>query len=131
VDLQPHHVGFVVSDLARSLRFYEALGFEVESSMEPEPGRSLTFIRLGDFSLELFWYEVTPPAPTASAATGGPQLGFRHFALKTSDIDAVVVELKAKGLLGDDAQIREVMGRYRLLFMHDPDGVEIELTQEL
>ncbi len=128
MDLQPHHVGFVVSDLDRSLEFYESLGFEIESSMAPEPGRSLTFIRLGDFYLELFWYEQTPVAPPVPE---GRQLGFRHFALKTNDIDGVVAELKARNLVPADAEIREVMGRYRLLFLHDPDGIEIEISQEL
>ena len=128
MDLQPHHIGLVVSDLDRSLRFYESLGFEIESSMEPEPGRSLTFIRLGDFRLELFWYEQTP---AAAPEVHGRQIGFRHFALKTSDIDAVVAELKERGIVSADAEIREVMGRYRLLFLHDPDGIEIELSQEL
>ena len=128
MDLQPHHIGLVVSDLERSLRFYESLGFVTESSMEPEPGRSLTFMRLGDFRLELFWYAQTPPAAAKSETR---QLGFRHFALRTDDIEAVVAELKALGHVAGDAEVREVMGRYRLLFLDDPDGIEIELTQEM
>lgn len=128
MDLKPHHVGLVVSDLERSLAFYRALGFEVESTLEPEPGRSLTFVRLGDFRLELFWYEATPPAPGASE---GRQLGFRHFALMTEDLDAVVAELKSRELIPAGAEIRDVLGRYRILFVDDPDGIEIELSQEL
>lgn len=128
MDLRPDHIGLVVSDLERSIAFYEALGFAVESTLEPEPGRSLTFLRLGDFRLELFWYE---KAPSSLPAIEGRQLGFRHFALTTGDLDAVVAELKSRGVLAHDVEIREVLGRYRLIFLNDPDGIEIELSQEL
>ena len=128
MDLAPHHIGLVVSDLDRSVAFYETLGFAVESSLVPAPGRSLTFMRSGDFRLELFWYQ--EPPPTLPETPGHP-IGFRHFALMTDDLDAVVAELKAMGTVPQDAEIRDVMGTYRLLFLNDPDGIEIELSQEL
>jgi catechol 2,3-dioxygenase-like lactoylglutathione lyase family enzyme len=127
MDLRPHHIGLVVSDIQKSIAFYESLGFSVETAMEPAPGRSITFMRLGEFQLELFGY-AERPAPVSEAE--GPRIGFRHFALKTGDIDAVLAELKSKGLVAADAQVREVMGRYKLLFLRDPDGIEIEVMQE-
>ena len=127
MDLRPNHIGLVVSDVERSIAFYESLGFEVATSMEPAPGRSITFMRLGDFQLELFGY-AEPPLPASPA--GVPRIGFRHLALGTADIDAVLAELKARHLVAEDVQVRDVMGRYRLLFITDPDGIEIEITQE-
>ena len=129
MDLKAHHIGLVVSDLERSMAFYGALGFEVESSLPIEGGaRSLTFMRLGDFRIELFWYAETPPVLVGSEAK---HLGFRHLALKTDDIDAVVAELKALGVAPEGAEVRDVLGRYRLIFLNDPDGTEIEITQEI
>jgi glyoxylase I family protein len=129
MDLRAHHVGLVISDLASSLAFYKALGFEVESSLPTgDQARSITFLRLGDFRLELFWYAETPPVP---AESGDKHIGFRHLALKTDDIDATVSELQRANLLASDAGIREVAGLYRLLFLNDPDGLEVEITQEL
>jgi catechol 2,3-dioxygenase-like lactoylglutathione lyase family enzyme len=127
MDLHPHHIGLVVGDTRKSIAFYESLGFSVETAMEPAPGRSITFMRLGEFQLELFGYAEKPTMPPPAE---GPRTGFRHFALKTGGIDAVLAELKSKGLVAGDAQVREVMDRYKLLFLRDPDGIEIEVMQE-
>lgn len=129
MDLTAHHVGLVVSDLERSIAFYRGLGFEVESSLPMEDAwRSITFMRLGEFRLELFWYAQTPGVVGGNDAK---RIGFRHLALATNDIDVVVAELKRTGLLADDVVVRDVVERYRLVFLNDPDGTEIEITQEL
>ncbi len=129
MDLTAHHVGLVVSDLDRSIAFYSALGFEVESSLPmQDASRSITFMRLGEFRLELFWYARTPGVVGGNDAK---RIGFRHFALATNDIDSVVAELKRAGLLADDVVARDVIERYRLVFLDDPDGTEIEIAQEL
>ena len=129
MDLEAHHMGLVVSDLERSLAFYRALGFEVESSLPMEDAsRSIIFLRLGGFRLELFWYADTPPVLAGSETR---HIGFRHLALATTDIDAVASDLKRGGFLAADTEVRNVAGRYRLFFLEDPDGTEIEITQEL
>lgn len=127
MQLTAHHVGLVVSDLDRTRAFYEALGFEVENVAMKDETRAIEFLRLGEFRLELFWYAEEPETLPAAA---GKRIGFRHLALKTPDLAAVVAELKAAGVVPADAEIREVMGRYKLLFLNDPDGVEIELMEE-
>lgn len=124
--LTPHHVGLVVSDLARSKDFYSALGFVVESEMGDEK-RTITFLRLGAFELELFCYTDEPPALTGTGLT----LGFRHFALSTGDMDTTLAALKTAGVVEQDAVPRDVPGVARLVFFRDPDGVEIEVMQPL
>ncbi|MDR3686546.1 MAG: VOC family protein [Coriobacteriia bacterium] len=129
--LRPHHVGLVVSDLARSTAFYEALGFGVASDLPSEDGsRAIRFLELDGFSLELFWYaEPDEPAP-APAPAGKGQLGFRHLALHTDDLAAALGELKTLGFVPADLEIRVVPIGFKLVFLNDPDGVEIELIQE-
>jgi catechol 2,3-dioxygenase-like lactoylglutathione lyase family enzyme len=124
--LTPHHVGLIVSDLERSKWFYGQLGFEVAIERTDEK-KTLAFMRLGDFELELFCYNETPPA----ADHEGPVLGFRHLALRTDDIDDVMARLGDAGVLPPDAQVRDVPGMARLLFFNDPDGIEIEVMQPL
>lgn len=124
MDLVPHHVGVVVSDLERSKRFYSALGFVLAQERVAED-KTISFMRLGPLQIELFAYrEPVPPA-------GGPErvLGFRHLALETRDIDATLAELKAGGLVTADAKVRELPDGWRLLFFRDPDGMEIEIRQ--
>ena len=128
MNLKPHHVGLVVSDLERSTAFYHALGFTTASDLPVDDGsRAIRFISLGGFQLELFWYAETPAAPPHAE---GKQIGFRHFALQTDDVEAVLDELRAKGLVGAEAAVRHVPAGYKLLFINDPDGVEIEIMQE-
>lgn len=126
--LQPHHIGIVVSDLARSVAFYEALGFETAVVMDSDDGsRTIIFMHLGGLQVELFWYAsptVAPPRPDAHAP------GFRHLALGTADIGATVADLKAKGVMPVDTPIRDMPSGFRLAFFDDPDGVEIEIMQQ-
>lgn len=124
MDLRPHHVGIIVSDLDRSKAFYSALGFTpgVEHVSED---KTISFMRLGALELELFAYAEPVPAPQATARV----LGFRHLALETHDIDAAFRELREAGVLPKDAAIRELPQGWRLLFFNDPDGVEIEIKQ--
>ena len=125
MDLEPHHVGIVVSDLDRSKAFYGALGFETVQETEGAD-KTITFMRLGALMVELFCYRETPPK------TPSPErvIGFKHLALRTRDIDSALAELRAASVVPDAAAIRDMPGGWRLLFFDDPDGVEIEIMQE-
>lgn len=125
--LSAHHVGIIVKDLARSKEFYSALGFNVTSEMD-DGTKTICFMRLGSFNLELFAYDSPVQAPPRAE---GRALGFRHLALRTDDVDGALDELKAAGLVATDTAVREVPGIARLVFFDDPDGVEIEVMQEL
>ena len=123
----PHHVGIIVSDLERSTAFYRTLGFEVSRDIPWEDGsRAIRFVRSGDFEIELFWYAETPlPTPPAE----GKPLGFRHLAFRVDDVDGALAELKAAGVVGADVTARDTGMGFRIAFLRDPDGVELELAQ--
>ena len=125
MDLTPHHVGIVVSDLERSKDFYRVLGFEQDVE-HVQADKTISFMRLGALQIELFAYAEEAVAPAAQA---GRVLGFKHLALETKDIDAVLLELKAAGVVADDAHVLELPAGWRLLFFPDPDGLEIEIKQ--
>jgi catechol 2,3-dioxygenase-like lactoylglutathione lyase family enzyme len=131
MDLQPHHIGIVVADLPRSTSFYQTLGFEVVSDIPAQDGsRAIRFMRLGAFELELFWY-AEPIGPEAAPSPAGKgRLGFRHFALRTADIDGTLSALKEARLVAPDLEVRVTPLGYRLVFLADPDGIEIEVMQE-
>lgn len=124
--LEAHHIGIIVSDLARSKAFYGALGFEPVAERSDDT-KTISFLSLGRFTLELFAYNDTPPALECA----GRVLGFRHLALTTDDLDAALGELRMAGVVTDDLEVREIEGVARLAFFRDPDGIEIEITQDL
>ncbi len=124
MDLVPHHVGIVVSDLDRSKSFYGALGFEQGIEHRGED-KTISFMQLGPLQVELFAYR--DPVPAADLPDRA--LGFKHLALETRDIDAAFAELAEAGVLPEGAAIREIPPDWRLLFFYDPDGVEIEIKQ--
>ena len=126
MDLRADHIGLIVTDLERSSRFYEILGFRNESVMEAHDGsRTIKFMRLGEFRLELFW----SAEEAATAARTGTDTRFRHLALGTDDIEHARQELQGLGIVPENAEIREVWGGLKLLYLSDPDGTEIEIME--
>jgi catechol 2,3-dioxygenase-like lactoylglutathione lyase family enzyme len=123
----PDHVGIVVSDVERSKAFYRALGFELDAEYD-DGTKTLVFLKGPGLRLELFCYRETPPV---SSAAGQRVLGFRHLAFRVDDIDEAVAQLIDAGILPPDTVAREVPDLARLVFLSDPDGVEIEVMQDL
>ena len=91
----------------------------------PDGTRAIRFLQSDKLQLELFWYADTPPAPSLAP---GKQLGFRHLALMTDDIDAALAELMVAGVVPADVEARDVPLGYRIAFFNDPNGLEIELS---
>ena len=64
-----------------------------------------------------------PKAPTNT-------LGLRHVAFTVDDLDAIVVDVQARGgdLVGEVQQYED---SYRLCYVRGPEGIIIELAQQL
>ena len=105
-----HHVCIGVEDIEQALKFYtEVLGLKVVRKIEIKGLKfPLIHLQAGESTIELRY---------VSEKEEG---GLRHISLKVDDVDAVVEELKAKGI----EFIRE-----RPPFFKDPDGVLIEINK--
>jgi lactoylglutathione lyase len=121
------HVGIRVHDLARSLRFYELLGFtKTVGPVGPEPVAILDHPSGVELNLIL-------NAPAAEAANvlmdgDGKPPGITHIALLCPDLAAAQQALEAAGfpLSGGPVQFGP---RARGIFVRDPDRNVIELHQ--
>lgn len=128
-----------VSDLDRSVAFYEQLGFEViarieEEGEEVEQGVGVAGAKLrvamlqGPKSrLELIEYLEPSDGPAPHPNNG---IGAAHVCLEVEDVDAAVAELRDRGVEFLTDPITHESG-IRWVYAKDPDGITAELLEVL
>lgn len=123
------NVGVAVTDLTRSIAFYEKLGFARGQDYEADvKGCTMTC-----GSAVLFLFQTNQPNPQAvkrepTLAQNPP--GLDHISFAVEDLNTLYAELKAKGVafLGEPAD--QDWGA-RLVGFKDPDGNNLYLLQYL
>ena len=106
-----HHVSINVDDVEAARRFYvDVLGL-TERTDRPAFGFDGAWLNVGPQQVHLIEAEV----PT--------ELG-QHFAIEVDDLDAVVSELRDRGIEVTDPK---AVGARRQSFLHDPCGNLVEL----
>ncbi len=114
------HVALHVSDLARSVDFYEVhFGFKKYFQHAGSGGLQIAYLKLGDTVLEL------------THRSDGSMKGF-HFCLETDSFETAVAELQKKGVemarAPHDTAAREPREKgWRRVVFCGPDGEQIEL----
>ncbi len=131
-----NHVGLRVTDIARSTRFYEALGFEVTldqelpdeatrtlTQLEPPIGLRAVYLVNGSFVLELLAYD-PEHHPGGRIDRNLADTGLTHLSLGVDDVEATkAVIVDHGGEILEDSDVRvAVMAR-------DPDGQLLELLR--
>ena len=114
------HVALHVTDLERSINFYEQhFGFKKYFQHAATGGLQIAYLRLGDTVLEL------------THKSDGSMVGF-HFCLETDKFDEAVAELQKNGVelirAPHDTAAREPREKgWRRVVFRGPDGELIEL----
>lgn len=129
----PHHVAISVTDIGRSVHFYERFGFREVMRWRAEDGSlSIVQMKLDAMLLELFSYHDSKQEGLQEKSLEGDlrTVGVRHFGLRVADIDACRRQLIDEGLI--DASVRVTHGRTGIdyFFLRDPDGLFIEVVQD-
>ena len=115
-----HHVSILASN-EQSVAFYEKLGFEVTFRKD----RAKDIIVLMDgYGMQI---EMFIDASHPKRACDPENLGLRHFALKTTDIEDIVHELEEKGISCGD--IGKDWTGIKYCYIEDPDGLPIEVHE--
>ena len=124
------HIGIAVESLAEGVRFYEALGLELEGVEEVEKqGVKVGFLPAGETRVEL----LEPTGPSSPIAKHlerrGP--GLHHICVRVTDIRASMASLRDQGyrLLSEEPQ--EGAHGCLVCFVHPKStgGVLLELSQ--
>lgn len=136
------HVGIPVSDMERSLDFYQnVLGLELlfvaEGSGDdtskavgvPNAHLQFAFLRAGDAIFELLHY-ITPTGKPYSGMNC--DVGASHVAFEVSDIDEAYKHLTAQGIQFNSAPVHLDEGPLAgcaFAYFPDPDGIQLEIFQ--
>ena len=139
------HVNVVTTDMDRALAFYaDGLGLRVVmdrvldgdwfATLTGRPEARARCVILdapqGGCRIELLQFDRPGPDHPANRLPATP--GLRHLALRVDDLDASLAALAAScGIAAQPVEVPRaiVRGGKRMAYVHDPDGVLVELCQ--
>jgi catechol 2,3-dioxygenase-like lactoylglutathione lyase family enzyme len=133
----------VFDDLAAAMAFFVELGLKLQGEGTLEGGWVDRVVGLEGIRVEYAMME-TPDGHGrlelikfhAPSGRGGDRLapantpGIRHLAFAVNDIDAVVASLQARGaeLVGEIERYEDI---YRLCYVRGPEGIIVELAEQI
>ena len=119
------HTCYRITDVDRSVAFYEALGFEERRRLPIREEAVNVFMGLpGDGDrLELTYNFDTPEAGYEIGT------GYGHIAVTVDDMDATLETLAREGIEPERPPYTVREGGSRLCFVRDPDGYRVELIE--
>ena len=119
------HTCYRITDIDRSVAFYEALGFEERRRLPIRDEAVNVFMGLPDDGEEPR-LELTYNFGVDSYELG---TGYGHIAITTPDLDATLARLAEQGIEPERPPYTVREGGNRLTFVRDPDGYRIELIE--
>ncbi len=118
------HTCYRITNIDRSVAFYEKLGFEEKARMPIRDEATNVFMGLpGDGArLELTYNHGHDERYDLGT-------GYGHIALSVDDLDGVLERLAAEGIEPEKPPYTVREGGSRLCFVRDPDDYRIELLE--
>lgn len=141
--MRSHHTSIRTADIHRAIAFYRQLGFEIQERFTT--GYTLACWLEGKGG-RLEFIEIPQPHPAADAFSDEHYVGYYHLSFDLSeelgwgvDLAVWLADLKTR-LVEQDLPLKillppteQVIGdrRYQVAFIADPDGLPLELLQDL
>jgi len=120
------HTCYRITDVDRSVAFYEALGFEERRRLPIGDEAVNVFLGLpGDGDRLELTYNFKVPEDGYDVGTG-----YGHIALAVEDLDGTLARLGAAGIEPERPPYTVREGGSRLCFVRDPDGYRVELIEK-
>ena len=117
------HTCYRITDIDRSVAFYQALGFEERARMPIREEAINVFMGLPGDGDRL---ELTYNFGVDSYELG---TGYNHIAITAPDLDATLDQLKEQGIEPEKPPYTVREGGSRICFVRDPDGYRIEIVE--
>jgi lactoylglutathione lyase len=119
------HTCYRITDVDRSVAFYEALGFQERGRVPIRDEAVNVFMNLPDDGAEPR-LELTHNFGVDSYDLG---TGYGHIAITTGDMDGTLARLAEQGIEPERPPYTIREGGNRLCFVRDPDGYRIEILE--
>ncbi|XP_064833277.1 methylmalonyl-CoA epimerase, mitochondrial-like isoform X2 [Oncorhynchus masou masou] len=127
-----NHIAIAVPDMEKATALYrDVLGAQVSDKVPlPEHGVYTVFVELGNTKLELL-HPLGEKSPIAGFLQKNKSGGMHHICIEVDDINAAIVDLKARNIRTLSAKPRIGAHGKPVMFLHpkDCDGVLVELEQ--
>jgi lactoylglutathione lyase len=120
------HTCYRITDVDRSVAFYEALGFEERRRIPIRDEAINVFMSLPDDGAEPrleLTYNIGRSEPYEIGT------GYGHIAITTADLDGALARLADQGIEPERPPYTIREGGNRLCFVRDPDGYRIEILE--
>jgi len=118
------HPAYRVTDLAASLDFYAALGYEQVGRVGLGDGVTLTMLKFpNDVAVTLELVHRPSEGPVVMGS------GFNHLAVQTDDLSATIEAVRKAGLRPGPVERPGGADGPQTSWLIDPDGYRIELVQ--
>ncbi len=120
------HTCYRITDIDRSVAFYEALGFEEKRRMPIRDEAINVFMNLpedGDEPRLELTFNVGRTEPYDVGT------GYGHIAITTDDLDGTLARLREQGIEPERPPYTIRDGGNRLCFVRDPDQYRIEIIE--
>jgi catechol 2,3-dioxygenase-like lactoylglutathione lyase family enzyme len=142
------HAGIVVRDIDKSLEFYSGiLELELYRREIEEPGEFIDRL-VGIDNVKLEWAKViipsggliellqyhSDPDPEVSKPPEiypSNKLGCSHVCLTVDNLSELYDKLIENGYVCNSEPLLSANGKVKILYCHDPDGVVLELIEDL
>jgi lactoylglutathione lyase len=118
------HPAYRITDLATSLAFYGAIGFEQVGRVDLGDGVTLTMLKLPED--EVVTLELVHRPPDGPVVIGS---GFSHLAVQVDDLSGMIQAVTKAGLRAGQVERPGGPDGPQTSWLRDPDGYRIELVQ--
>ena len=120
------HTCYRITDIDRSVAFYEALGFE-EIARLPIRDEAVNIFMNQPEDGDMPRLELTHNYGVGSYEIG---TGYGHIAITAADLDGTLARLTDQGILPEKPPYKVSEHGPRIAFVKDPDGYRVELIEK-
>lgn len=133
------HVGIIVNDLSAAKAFFQDLGLEVKGEWEMGGdlmgyAAGLNDVKVKCVGIGTPWIElikfISPQSEKSIQKPLANELGIRHICFTVKNMEAIVEKLKKKGT-EIFSEIQQYENSYKLCYVCGPEGIILELAEEI